>query len=293
MSKEPIREHSPLTQNDCFTLYSRKKSGFDFPLHSHEELELNLILNGTGSQRIIGDHIGEIEDVELVLVGSNLPHGWFNHRCVSPGIHEITIQFNKDLISQGLLQKNQLAHMRKMFEEAGQGLLFPRENIQTIIPRILDLENQHGFNSVIGLLSIFHDLSIIPNRKLSAAGYAGHEYLSKDHRLEKVFDFMQLNFAQKITLADAASIANMSEEAFSRYIRVQTGSTFIHSLTEIRLGHVSRMLIDTTYSVAEVAYKCGFNNMANFNRIFRERKGCTPKEFKAKILGMSRMGQTY
>ena len=71
-----IREITPLTQADCFTIFSRIKSEFDFPLHSHEELELNFIMNAKGARRIVGDHIGDIDDLELVLVGSNLPHVW-------------------------------------------------------------------------------------------------------------------------------------------------------------------------------------------------------------------------
>jgi transcriptional regulator GlxA family with amidase domain len=45
------------------------------------------------------------------------------------------------------------------------------------------------------------------------------------------------------------------------------------------------MLIDTTHSIGEIANKCGFNNMANFNRIFKQKKGCTPKEFKRNYTG--------
>ncbi|MVT44883.1 helix-turn-helix domain-containing protein [Chitinophaga oryziterrae] len=45
------------------------------------------------------------------------------------------------------------------------------------------------------------------------------------------------------------------------------------------------MLINSSYSVNEIAGKCGFHNMANFNRIFRERKRCNPKEFKQKYTG--------
>ncbi len=52
------------------------------------------------------------------------------------------------------------------------------------------------------------------------------------------------------------------------------------SLLEMRLGHASRLLIDTTQSIAEVAYNCGFNNISNFNRLFKKKKGCTPKEFR-------------
>jgi AraC-like DNA-binding protein len=54
----------------------------------------------------------------------------------------------------------------------------------------------------------------------------------------------------------------------------------MNSLLEVRLGNASRLLIDTTQSVAEVAYNCGFNNISNFNRLFRKKKSCTPKEFR-------------
>ena len=80
-------------------------------------------------------------------------------------------------------------------------------------------------------------------------------------------------------------VANMPEASFSRFIKKRTGYTYLDSLTEIRLGHVSRMLIETTHSIAEIAYKCGFNNIANFNRIFKNKKGCTPKDFRADYTG--------
>jgi AraC-like DNA-binding protein len=54
----------------------------------------------------------------------------------------------------------------------------------------------------------------------------------------------------------------------------------VDTLNEVRLGHASRMLIDTTQSINEIAYRCGFNNMSNFNRIFKKKKNCTPKEFR-------------
>ena len=90
MKKNLLREITPLTQNDCFTLFSRVKSGFDFPLHYHEEFELNFIRGAKGARRVVGDHMEEIDDLELVLIGPNLQHAWFNNMCKSNVIHEIT-----------------------------------------------------------------------------------------------------------------------------------------------------------------------------------------------------------
>ena len=93
-------------------------------------------------------------------------------------------------------------------------------------------------------------------------------------------DYLNKNFDKNVSLAEAARLAAMTEVAFSRFFKLRTGKTFVDTLNEVRLGHASRMLIETTQSINEVAYKCGFNNMSNFNRIFKKKKQCTPKEFR-------------
>lgn len=281
-----VREITPLTQSDCFTMFSRIKKEFDFPLHNHDEMELNLILNAAGAKRIVGDHIDVISDYELVFIGSNLSHGWFNHNCQSSEIHEVTIQFHKDLLDDRFLKRNQLIQIRKMFEGAKRGVLFSKEAITEIAPRIIALNKMNSFDSILELFSIFHELSNSRDmRILSDSTFNLEQFNYNSRRIEKVFEFMNANFSRQITLTEVSRVANMPEASFSRFIKKRTGYTFIESLTEIRLGHVSRMLIDTTHSVAEIAYKCGFNNMANFNRTFKSKKGCTPKEFRSDYNG--------
>ena len=277
-----MREIIPLTQNDCFTIFSRVKNHFDFPLHTHEEFELNFIANAKNAKRIIGDHIAEIDDLELVLVGPNLQHGWFTHKCECDNINEITIQFHKDLFDDKFLRRNQMSFIRTMFEKSSRGILFSRSTIEAIKPRIIELTKKHGFDSVLELMSILHDLSISRNmRLLSDASFANTESLSyNSRRIEKVMEYINDHFDKTITLAEVAKIAAMSEVAFSRFFKMRTGNTFIDTLNDIRLGHASRTLIETTNSITEIAYKCGFNNISNFNRIFKKRKNCTPKEFR-------------
>ena len=287
MYKNIVREITPLTQNDCFTIFSRVKSQFNFPLHYHEEFELNLILNAKGAKRIVGDHIDQVEDIELVLVGPNLCHAWFTHQCKSKEIKEITIQWHKDLLDEKLLRRNQLSFIRKMFDTAAKGILFSKEAAQTISPRILSLSQKSGFDSVIALINILHDLSTSRNmRTLSEASFNSEFQLSfNSRRIEKAFEYMNKNYDKPITLKDIARLVNMTEVSFSRFIKKRTGITFIDSLNEIRLGHASRILIDTTKSIAEVSYNCGFNNISNFNRLFKKKKGCTPKEFRENFTG--------
>ena len=281
MNQGILREITPLTNSDCFTIFTRVKSEFDFQMHSHEEFELNFIMNAKGARRVIGDHISEIDDLELVLIGSNLPHVWQTHKCTGRQIREITIQFHKDLFDEKFLRRNQLSFIRGMLEKSARGILFSRQTTELIAPRLTILSQKQGFDSVLELLSILHDLSISRNmHTLSDATFSNAELSYNSRRIERAIEYMNQSFQKQITLTEVSKLANMTDASFSRFFKARTGITFMDSLLEMRLGHASRLLIDTTQSVAEVAYNCGFNNISNFNRLFKKKKGCTPKEFR-------------
>ncbi len=286
MTNNVMREITPLTPSDCFTILSRVKQKFDFPLHYHEEYELNLILNGKGIKRVVGGHIEVIDDFELALIGPNLYHAWFTHQCQNEEIREVTIQFHKDLFDEKFLKRNQLSFVKSMLERSQRGILFPPETVQALKDRLLSLDKKTGFDSVLELLSILHDLSVSRNmRTLSDPGFTDEKSNYNSRRIDKVFEYMNDNYYKQVSLAEVSRIANMPEASFSRFIKKSTGKTFVDSLNEIRLGHASRMLIDTTNTVAEIAYKCGFNNISNFNRIFKRKKFCIPKEFRETYTG--------
>ncbi len=287
MKKDILREITPLTQGDCFTYFSRTKTEFDFPLHYHDEFELNFIKNAKGARRMIGDHIGEIDELELILVGPNLQHAWFTNKCRSNAIEEITIQFHNDLFDEKMLRRNQLNFIKTMFEKSVRGISFSKETIRTISSSLRELSQKKGFDSVLELMSILHRLSTSKNmQSLSDSSFNNtNQFSYNSRRIEKTFEYMNCNFDRQITLSEVAKIANMTQVSFSRFFKTRTGINFIDSLNEIRLGNASRMLIDTTHSIAEIAYNCGFNNLSNFNRIFKTKKKCTPKEFRESYSG--------
>lgn len=280
-AKNIIKEITPLTSNDCFTLSRRVKKNFDFPIHYHEEYELNLILDAGGAKRIVGDHMEVIGDYELVMVGPNLPHAWVTNQCTSE-ITEITLQWHRDLLDDRFLGRFQMAFIKNMLERSSKGLIFPRETVQKVASRIISLSKRSGFDSMLELLGLLHDLSLTSNtRTLCNNGYSAHAITDfNSRRLDKAFRYMLYAYQEPITLNDMAKLTHMTEASFSRFIRKRTGKTFIDSLNEIRLGHASRMLMETTQTISEISFKCGFNNVSNFNRLFRRKKKCTPREFR-------------
>ena len=177
-----------------------------------------------------------------------------------------------------------------MLERSLKGISFSKETIKAITPRLLALTQKSRFDSVLELLSILHDLSTSRNmRTLSDVTFSNEHFNYNSRRIEKAFEYMNDNYDKLITLGEVAKLVNMTEVSFSRFIKKRTGITFIDSLCEIRLGHASRMLIDTTHTIAEVSYNCGFNNISNFNRIFKKKKNCTPKEFRESFASGTRV----
>ncbi len=284
MSRSILKESPPLTKADCFSLYARYKTEFNFPVHYHEEYELNFIENAKGVRRVVGSSIEEIDDYELVLVGPNIPHAWFTYKCKSESIFEVTIQFHRDLFHEIFLKRNQLNFIRNLFERSLKGLSFSRRTIERVAPRLKALAEKEGFDSVLELMAILHDLSLSPDsRTLSEdISYNTDLIYSDSQRIDKAVDFMNGNFSRTIRLAEAAELVEMAETAFSRFFKAKTGITFVDYLNDIRLGHASRLLIDTTNPVQEIAQECGFTSLTNFNRIFKKRKGFVPKDFREK-----------
>lgn len=285
-----FREITPLNQYDCFLVIERQKRVFDFPIHSHEEYELNFISNASGALRVVGDHKEEINDMELVLIGSNLPHCWTTHNYTykkeKGELTEITIQFHKDLLDEKLLRRNQLIFIKSLMEKAGRGIAFPRDTILSLEPRIKKLSKYSGFDSVMELFSILHDLSLTRGiQVLSNESFTEDKPTIVNKRIEIVYEYIRNNFHKQITLADVSKMVGMTEVSFSRFFKKTTCKTFVDSINDIRLGNASRMLMDSSFSISEIAFKCGFKNQSYFNRLFKEKKNETPKEFRERYAG--------
>lgn len=282
---ELFKEVSPLSSKDCFIVIERLKNTFNFPIHIHPECELNFIENAKGAQRIVGDSVETIGETELVLITNpKLEHAWVNHECKSHEIHEITIQFHTSSIPGELLEKNQFKSIKDLYERARKGVVFSEQTNEKVRPLLKSITYQiDGFYSVLQLLSILHELSLDKDaRELASRSFIEltNNNVDEDSRINKVVEYLNKNYQDQVRLSDVASLVNMSEPSFCRFIKQRTSKSFIDFLTDIRMGVAIRLLIDSSKSVADIGYSCGFNNLSNFNRIFKKKKGMPPSEFR-------------
>lgn len=282
-SSHIIREITPLSDKDCFYIAERYKTEFTYPIHNHAEYELNFTEHAAGVKRIVGDSTEIIGDYDLVLItGKELEHVWEQHECTSKQIREITIQFSSDLFFKSFINKNQFDSIRHMLEQAQKGLCFPMSAILKIYSLIDKLASEEqGFYAVIKFLSILYELSLCSEaRTLSSSSFAKIGITSDSRRVQKVQDYINEHYREEIRLNQLADIAGMTPVSFSRFFKIRTGKNLSDYIIDIRLGFAARLLVDSTESIAEICYDCGFNNLSNFNRIFKKKKGCVPKEFR-------------
>ena len=282
------REVTLVTKVDSFLVFDRVKDNFDFPIHYHPEFELNFIKNAKGVRRVIGDHMEEIDDIELVLVGPNLYHGWEMNTCKSKKIHEITIQFHNDLFDEALLSRRIMQSIKEMFNRSIHGILFSKKVALELEERIGKLSKTDGIDYFLEIVSILHDLANSRNQRLLSTYTVDVDKFEDDDKMKLVYEFVQKNFSEKITLEDVSEVATMSAVSFNRFIKKRTGKTFVNYLNDIRVGYASRWLVEKDLSISEIAFKSGFNNIANFNRIFKSIKKTTPSQYREEFYGMKR-----
>lgn len=278
-----IREITPLSDKDCFYIAERYKTEFTYPIHSHSEYELNFTEKAPGVRRIVGDSVEIIGDYDLVLITSeNLEHVWEQNECTSKQIREITIQFSSDLFFKSFINKNQFHTIGQMLEKAKKGLCFPMSAIMKVYPMLDTLASeQTGFYAAIKFLTILYELSLCEDvRTLSSSSFAKVGIQSDSRRVSKVQEYINRNYKDEIRLSTLADMVGMTAVSFSRFFKVRTGKSLSDYIIDIRLGFATRMLVDSTMSVGEICYDCGFNNLSNFNRIFKKKKSCSPKEFR-------------
>ena len=281
-----LREISPLMERDFMYVADRRKREFTYPIHKHEVFELNYVENAAGVNRIVGDSAETITDHDLVLITSpDLEHVWAQGSCHSPEMREITVQFQFDFMSEdSIFNRNSLLSIKNMFLKARKGLAFSLNAIMKVYPRLDRLSSQKdSFYAMIELLTILYELSHTDGmRELASSAFAKVDVDSDSRRVLKVKDYISKHFNEELRLTNLADLVGMSPSAFSRFFKLSTGKTLSEYVVGIRLGMTVRKLVDTTDSISEICYHCGFNTLSNFNRLFRKYKGCSPTDFRDK-----------
>ncbi|MES2275508.1 MAG: AraC family transcriptional regulator [Bacteroidota bacterium] len=258
--------------------------------HYHPELELHYIIKGEGV-RFIGDNISNFSSGEVLLLGENLPHCW---RCKEEyfqqdsglNVEAIVIHFLPDCLGRYLLNLPEAYLLPKLFEKAKSGLIINGEARTKLTELMHKAVHATNLDRIIVLLSILKVLA--ENEDYENITLAHNEFHQSNEtdtiRLNKVCSYTLANYKKEIGLQEIAAIGNLSVTSFCRYFKLMTKKTYSDFLTEIRISHACRFLIEDKLPTEVLCFECGFNNVSNFYRHFKKVTDMTPLEYKRRYL---------
>ncbi len=290
------REITPLQEPDVFVVLDSFNNGFDYPIHNHPEFELNLVMGISGT-RIVGDSTERYFDHDLVLLGPYLYHKWDGDEAMQQSgqpYRVITIQFGVDLFNSHLLQKDRFFKIRKLLQDASRGIKFHGKTLEGATKKMIALTEDRGFTSIIEFLELLDLLSSSAESVfLASEGFTPQALKSESNRIRIAYAYILKNFNdQNIKLGDVAELVNMSNSAFSHFFQKYTNKSFTQFLIDVRIGHACKLLLDTDDNISQICYLSGFNNVANFNRLFRKYRSCTPLQYRRRYQEKSKFDWT-
>lgn len=257
--------------------------------HCHDEYELQLIV-GTRGHAFVGDYAGHFEPGHLVLTGPRLPHNGVSTDLPPSGliVRSLVIQFREEPLRAGMQVINELEETRPLLERARHGIEFFGLS-DDVRERFHRIKQSHGLARFAEFAALLCRLARCEEyRLLSSAPAAGLVPAGVNPgggaTISKIVQYVHAHYTEPLSLAEVAARWNMSESSFSRYFSKASGSTFTAFVNGVRVQHACERLMHSDDQVSRICYAVGFNNVANFNRRFREVKGATPSEFRRQSL---------
>ena len=279
-------QYVPLNHDSTKSIYvnRRDKPHMGGDWHFHEEFELIYFLRGQG-MRIVGDNISHFQDGELVLVGKWLPHLWRNEKLENDSeVNDfIVVKFLDNFNGVNLFGLPEFESVRSLLERASQGIKFSASVISRIEPILLELIDSKSTGRIISFLKVLELLAQEQKYELlSSKDFVLPSSETSENRLQKVINYISLNYANKIGLEKMSEVACMTPPSFCRFFKNSTNKTFSSFLNELRVSKACHLLINGEESINQICYQVGFNSITNFNRTFKLIKNLTPSAYREK-----------
>ena len=249
-------------------------------LHYHTEVQVTAIIEGTG---IIygGNNMHKFGPGDIIVFGANIPHllknGTSYYLDDSPGVLSYSLFFDKDTFGGGLFNILEMTHISSLLENATRGIVI---NDSTLMEKMSLAVNFNNEDLVISLLEILKDIERSKYTFINNELYNLSLDENVGNRLNDILEFTFANIGKKIHVESVAQKVNLSRSQFSRYFKVHTGKSYVQFLNELRIENSCALLLEGNDNIENICFKVGFQNVSNFNRIFKKVKSVAPKEYR-------------
>lgn len=281
-------EHLSHADGAAIQLKKVVQSRFDAPYHFHPAFELTLIISGEG-KRFVGNQITDFHPGDLVLLGSNLPHCWQNHRTDwladeqnQEAAQALVVHFKYDFLGSSFIENESCSSIKHLLDRASAGLSIQGPTQDRVARDLLKLADLAPFPRLLSFLNILHALTLAGSDVQNIDSNEGGYVLSPIdlERINRVYAYVIANYTQEVHLDEVAHLANMTETAFCRYFKKVTNKTFVALVTEFRIKHACQMLRTSAKPMVEICFESGFGNVSHFNKQFKIWMNVPPLQYR-------------
>lgn len=252
--------------------------------HYHPELELIYFIKGSTSG-VIGDGFQQFREGDLALLGANFPHVLqenieyaAKHPKTKP--FGLIIQFTEEFLGTDFFQKQELKSIRLLIRKAQRGILFRKSATKKVADSLLGMHQLSEPRKLLSLLDVLLTLSESEAYDFMTPKNYAYDHSQDEDRMRVINQYVYEHFKDKITIADIAGVANMTETSFCRYFKTRTLKSFTRFLNEVRIAYACKLLNNTNYSITDVCFESGFNHLSYFNRQFKSIMQMNPLQYQ-------------
>lgn len=248
--------------------------------HFHPEIEICYTKKSSG-RRFAGNQISDYQENDLVMFGSNLPHGFTTDVFSS----QVVIQMNTDFLGKEFIDSPELHAIKVLFYHAKHGLEFrgsSKKKAIKIIEKLVDSEGMYQLLYLLKLLQVLADAKNVI--RICSEEYALDFNVAQLGRIKIVYDHIMDNFREEVRIKEISDKLNISEAAFYKFIKKHTKKTYTQIINEFRINYATKLLMNSDKTIAQICFECGYNNLSYFNRKFKVIMHKTPHEFRGNYM---------
>ena len=252
------------------------------PVHWHSEFEINYIHRGKG-EFICGSQKFTASEGDILILPPNMLHTAYP--CKDNILIYDAFVFSPILLGANSNDRCTAECIRPILNGNVQvNVHIPSDSsnyadIKGMTDRILFCIHENSPRTDLllkgALMQLFWFLENSGNITFQSGTGTGHNEF-----IRPVLEYMAKNYPNDITIGELAELIHLSKSYFMKCFKDTVGVSAIEHLTQLRMNAVCEALSTTRDKIADIAFRCGYSNLSNFNRHFLKKVGCSPDEYR-------------
>lgn len=244
--------------------------------HWHPEVEIIFLIQGLLS--VVDDGTKyDMREGDIILLNSKGIHSiysdtdnlaivlQFHPRIFQEYYHDTTFYFNLNSVAEKNLQPKDLKKLQSILASLGREIFQKADGYQFYI-------NSYVFQ-LLGYLFRF--------TRYETMNKARKDVKDKDiERMDKIIKYIELNYKNEISLSVISEELYLSISQLNRFFKDKMGISCMEYVHDVRIHHAKLLLNEQQHTVMPISEECGFSSIASFYRVFKEKTGMTPTEYR-------------